>query len=50
MICVIDPARKDEVIEPAAAFLQAGNYATASGRKQLELHGPICLLSNDDCM
>jgi|HubBroStandDraft_2_1064218.scaffolds.fasta_scaffold746786_2 hypothetical protein len=45
---VIDPARKDEVVERAASTFKPGQNAAASGLKELELNGPTGLLLKSD--
>jgi len=48
VIGVIDPARKDEVVERAASTFKPGEHAAAGGLKELELNGPAGLLLDDD--
>jgi hypothetical protein len=48
MMGVVDPARKDEVVERAAPTFKPSQNAAASGLKKLELYGPAGLLLNDD--
>ena len=45
---VIDPARKDEVVERGASTFKPGQNAAASGLKRLELNGPTGLLLKSD--
>jgi hypothetical protein len=45
---MINPARKDEVVERAASAFEPGEDAVAGRLKELELNGPAGLLLNDD--
>jgi hypothetical protein len=45
---VVIPARKDEVVERAAAAFQPGEQGFAGRLDQLELHGLLCLLLHYD--
>jgi hypothetical protein len=48
MIGVIDPARKDELVQCAASVFEPGQNAAAGGFEELELNGPTGLLLDDD--
>jgi hypothetical protein len=48
MIGVIDPARKDELVQRAASVLEPGQNAAAGGFKEFKLNEPAGLLLDDD--
>ena len=48
MIGMIDPARKDEVVERASATFEPSQNTAASGLEEFELNGPAGLLLDDD--
>jgi hypothetical protein len=48
MIDVIDPARKDELVQRAASVFEPGQNAAAGGFEEFELNGPAGLLLDDD--
>jgi hypothetical protein len=49
MIGVIDPARKDKVVERASATFKPSQDAGSGGLQELELNRPTGLLLDDDC-
>ena len=48
MIGVIDPARKDELVQRAASVFEPGQNTAAGGFEEFELNGPAGLLLDDD--
>lgn len=49
MICVIDPAWKDEIVKHTAATFKPSEDAVAGVLEEFELNGPAGPLLDDDC-
>jgi hypothetical protein len=48
MVGVIDPARKNELVNRSTSAFEPGQDAAAGGFEDLKLNGPTCLLLGDD--